>query len=128
MVVRVTDRSLPTSLRYYIGTLRQEHLLSVLQSRLESLSSVYNFKPLDIEPQRKDGGVFVRFSYTLPASEPLPDDSDPLSVLQNALNEEVGKIGGLPTWFGVRSGDFWVVKGSPWKEVCHLNLFSVKDF
>ncbi|KJA27306.1 hypothetical protein HYPSUDRAFT_62986 [Hypholoma sublateritium FD-334 SS-4] len=108
--------------RHYIGILREEHLLSLLQTRLEQLSSVYDFKPLELEPQRKDGGVFVRFSYSPSLSETLPDGGDPLSTLQSALNEEASKHGVLPTWMGVGSGKLWVVRGSPWKE--DMNRFA----
>ena len=103
--------------RYYVGTLREEHLLSVLQDRLQRLSSVYNFKPLKLEPQRKDGGVFVRFSYALPPAEQVTDEVDCFPILQQALNKEVEKLGGLPTWLGFGSGGLWIVRGSPWKEV-----------
>lgn len=118
VLLRLVPDRIYVSLRHYIGILRQEHLLSILQTRLEQLSSVYDFKPLELEPQRKDGGVFVRFSYTPSPSKTLPDGGDPLSALQSALNEEANKHGGLPTWMGVGSGKLWVVRGSPWKEVC----------
>jgi hypothetical protein len=88
-------------------------LLNVLQTRLEQLSPVYDFKPLELQPQRKDGGVFVRFSYSPPNSP----DRDNWSALQRALGEEIRKHGPLPTWLGVGSGELWVVRGSPWKEV-----------
>ncbi|KIM49011.1 hypothetical protein M413DRAFT_438171 [Hebeloma cylindrosporum] len=98
--------------RHYIGILRQETLLNVLQTRLEQLSSVYDFKPLELQPQRKDGGVFVRFSY----SPPYTPDGDNWSALQTTLGEEIRKHGPLPTWLGVGSGELWIVRGSPWKE------------
>lgn len=117
--VRLALNHIYPSFHHYIGILRQENLLGTLQTRLEQLSSVYNFKPLELEPLRKDGGVFVRFSYTPSPSESLTDGGDPLTALQNALNEEANKHGGLPTWMGVGSSEIWVVRGSPWKEVCY---------
>ncbi|KAF9475682.1 hypothetical protein BDN70DRAFT_883451 [Pholiota conissans] len=107
--------------RHYIGILREERLLNDLQSHLEKLSSVCDFKPLELEPLRKDGGVFVRFSYTnIP--EAVSDGADPFSALQKALNEEAQKYGALPTWLGVGTGSLWVVKGLPWKE--DMNRFA----
>lgn len=71
---------------------------------------MYNFKPLELYPQRKDGGVLVRFSYS-------PPDGDHWSTLQTVLSEEINKHGPLPTWLGVGSGKLWVVRGTPWREV-----------
>ncbi|KAF9557696.1 hypothetical protein CPC08DRAFT_640029 [Agrocybe pediades] len=99
-------------LRHYIGIIRQEHLLSTLQSRLEKLNDVHGFKPLEYQPQSKDGGVFVRFSYVPPETE----QGDECAALQTALNEQVVKDGALPTWWGLGSGKLWLVRGSPWKE------------
>lgn len=113
-VILITDAHTQTSLRHYIGILRQETLLDVLQTRLEQLSPIYDFKPLELQPRRKDGGVFVRFSYS------PPPDGDNWSALQTALGEEIRKHGPLPTWLGVGSGELWVVRGSPWKEVSFL--------
>ncbi|KAF8906048.1 RNA12 protein-domain-containing protein [Gymnopilus junonius] len=98
--------------RHYFGFLRQEHLLTSLQRRLEQLSA-FDFKPLEYQPQPKDGGVFVRFSYTPPADLELPSH---WTALQHALREQVAKQGALPTWLGMGSGHLWVVRGSPWKE------------
>jgi len=113
-------RSHSPSFRHYIGILRQETLLDALHTRLEQLSPVYDFKVLELQPQRKDGGVFVRFSY----SPPHTPDADNWSALQTALGKEIRKHGPLPTWFGVGSGQLWVVRGSPWKEVSLL-LFAM---
>jgi hypothetical protein len=99
----------PTSLRHYIGILRQEDLLIALQSRFDHLSSVHNFRPIEFQPQRKDGGVFVRFSYT-------PEDEQ-TSGIENSLREELAKHGALPSWLGLGRGTIWLVKGTPWKEV-----------
>ncbi|PPQ78179.1 hypothetical protein CVT25_015512 [Psilocybe cyanescens] len=104
--------------RHYIGILRQDTLLNTLESRLHNLSSVHDFKPLEIQPHRKDGGVFVRFSYSTSDLE----EGKEWPALQAALSEEVEKQGGLPTWAGVRTGTLWVVRGSPWKE--DMNRFA----
>ena len=115
IICSVLKLSHQISLRHYIGILRQEHLLTALQSRFDHLSSVYNFHPVEFQPQRKDGGVFVRFSYT-------PEDEQ-LSKLENSLREELAKHGALPSWLGLGRGTIWLVKGTPWKEVIiHLNI------
>jgi hypothetical protein len=98
----------PISLRHYIGILRQDDLLIALQSRFDRLSSVHNFRPIEFQPQRKDGGVFVRFSYT---SEDQP------SRIESCLREELAKHDALPSWLGLGRGTIWLVKGTPWKEV-----------
>jgi hypothetical protein len=105
----------PISLRHYIGVLRQEDLLIALQSRFDCLSSVNNFHPIEFQPQRKDGGVFVRFSYI---SEDEP------SKIESSLREELAKHGALPSWLGLGHGTIWLVKGTPWKEVI-ITYFSI---
>jgi hypothetical protein len=97
------------SLRHYIGIFRQEDLLTALQSRLDHLSCICDFHPIEFQPQRKDGGVFVRFSYTAEDEQP--------SKMQNSLREELAKHGALPSWLGLGRGTIWLVKGTPWKEV-----------
>ena len=103
----------PISLRHYIGILRQDDLLIALQSRFDRLSSVHNFHPIEFQPQRKDGGVFVRFSYT---SEDEP------SRIETSLREELAKHDSLPSWLGLGRGKIWLVKGTPWKEVIIIYL------
>lgn len=48
---------------------------------------------------------------------------------QTALDEIIDEFknvgdarGGFPTWLGINqaSGDVWLVKGKPWREVCML--------
>lgn len=102
----------PISLRHYIGILRQERLLAALQSRFDLLSSIHSFRAIEFQPQRKDGGVFVRFSYT-----PSTPGDEQLSNIENSLRKELEKHGALPSWLGLGRGTIWLVKGSPWKEV-----------
>ena len=109
----------PISLRHYIGILRQEDLLIALQSRFDRLSSVHNFHPIEFQPQRKDGGVFVRFSYT-------PENEQP-SRIENTLRKELAKKGALPSWLGLGRGTVWLVKGTPWKEVITLLQYRPKS-
>ena len=105
----------PTSLWHYIGILRQEDLLTDLQSHFDRLSSVHNFCPIEFQIQCKDGGVFVRFSYA-------PEDEQP-SRIESSLREELAKHGPLPSWLGLGHGTIWLVKGTPWKEV--ITYFSI---
>ena len=94
------------SLRRYIGLLRQEELVDDLRSHLDKIT-VHDFQLLHIEPYRKDGGVFVKFSYSPPAEG---------QCLQTDLREDAAKHGPLPNWIHIPKGDIWVVKGSPWME------------
>ncbi|PPQ63196.1 hypothetical protein CVT24_005741, partial [Panaeolus cyanescens] len=77
------------------------------------LSSICAFKPLEIQPQHKDGGVFVRFSYAPPE---LDGDADPLTALETRLQEAVDQQGSFPTWHGFGGGNIWIVRGKPWRE------------
>ncbi|KAF7778900.1 hypothetical protein Agabi119p4_3245 [Agaricus bisporus var. burnettii] len=90
--------------RHYFGRLRSPSLLSDLQDRLNRLST-HNFRLLAVEPQPKDGGVFVKFSYT-PSNEPV----------EQAIRDQLRKHGSLPSWTGLGEGNVWLVKGTPWKE------------
>jgi hypothetical protein len=99
------------SLRHYIGIFREESLLSALKSRLETVRA-HDFDVLSLESHQKDGGVFVRFSYS--ASDP----EGALNTIESKVREEAAKRGGLPSWLGLGGGNVWVVKGTPWREVC----------
>lgn len=114
----------PFSLRHYIGILRQEHLLTALQSRLDCLSSVQNFHPIEFKPQHKDGGVFVRFTYT---SDTQEDEQLSREKIVTSLREELEKHGALPSWLGLDRGTVWLVKGSPWNEViAYLTIVQIR--
>ncbi|KAF9459344.1 RNA12 protein-domain-containing protein [Collybia nuda] len=102
-------------LRHYIGVFREESLLSALKSRLESVKA-HNFNILSLEPHQKDGGVFVRFSYT--ASDP----ECALNTIESKVREETTKHGALPSWLGIGGGNVWLVKGTPWRE--DMNRFA----
>lgn len=51
------------SFRHYIGLFREEHLLNSLSTILDDVKT-YNFEVQSLEPHHKDGGVFVKFTYT----------------------------------------------------------------
>ncbi|KAG5651524.1 hypothetical protein H0H81_008336 [Sphagnurus paluster] len=88
---------------------REEYLLDALRARLDSVNT-NNFQVLSVEPYQKDGGVFVRFSYS------ASDQDTALSSIESDLTEEANKHGGLPSWFGLERGNIWLVKGIPWLE------------
>ncbi|KAI0797741.1 exonuclease [Abortiporus biennis] len=102
-------------LRYYIGTIREESLLERLSALLSGVKA-HGFKVLSVEPQEKDGGVFVKFQY---------NGNEEKSTLEEILlqaRENASKHGGIPSWAGIPRGDIWLVKGRPWRE--DLNRFA----
>ncbi|KAJ3477560.1 hypothetical protein NLI96_g10383 [Meripilus lineatus] len=103
-------------LRYYIGQLRQEALLSKVKSLVASVHT-NELEVLSVEPQIKDGGVFVRFRYTGGA-----DDHAVLESILSDIKKAAAKQGGVPSWSGFKKGDIWLVKGKPWRE--DLNRFA----
>ncbi|KAF8078176.1 RNA12 protein-domain-containing protein [Lyophyllum atratum] len=102
-------------IRHYIGIFREEFLLNALKDRLDSIKT-HDFKVLSLEPHQKDGGVFVRFSYS------AGDPEGALKTIESHLAEESAKHGGLPSWLGLRKGSMWLVKGTPWRE--DMNRFA----
>ncbi|KAF9452822.1 hypothetical protein P691DRAFT_771933 [Macrolepiota fuliginosa MF-IS2] len=94
--------------RRSFGLLRSPTLLSDLQDRLNQLTT-RNFRVLSIEPQTKDGGVFVKFSY-IPAQDDTPES------LEQALQDQINEDGSLPSWVGLYKSNVWLVKGTPWRE------------
>jgi hypothetical protein len=86
---------------------------------------MHNFEIVSLEPHHKDGGVFARFKYS--ASDPV----SALDAIQKSLREAVAKHGGIPSWIEFARGNVWLVRGTPWREVCAFNLstnLSVFDF
>ncbi|CAL1704048.1 unnamed protein product [Somion occarium] len=95
--------------RYYIGIFREETLLGRLGSLFEDVQK-HGFHVVSLEPQKKDGGVFVKFKYNA-------DDSDAaLNEILSDLRVTVEKHGGVPSWLGLPRGNVWLVKGQPWRE------------
>lgn len=97
-------------LRHYIGILREENLLERLHERLETVKT-HDFHISELQPYQKDGGVFVRFTYTAPH-----DHQNALETLQTDLQLEAAKHGGLPSWSGLNYCNIWLVKGEPFLE------------
>lgn len=96
-------------LRHYIGILREESLLERLHERLETVKT-HDFHIRELQPYQKDGGVFVRFTYT------GRDSQNALQTLQTDLQFEATKHGGLPSWSGLTYCNIWLVKGEPFLE------------
>lgn len=104
------------SFRHYIGIFREETLLGRLSSILSSVQT-HNFHVVSLEPHQKDGGVFVRFTYSANESRAA------LDIIQRDVMEAAAKQGGIPSWIGVAKGNVWLVKGTPWREVRSLLHF-----
>lgn len=103
--------TLSCSLRYYYGLLRQESLLDALGASLDAVHT-HGFTPVALEPHPKDGGVFLRFQYTAPAPDPAL-----LAQIERAVRDHLRASGGVPSSAGLRRGDAWLVRGTPWPEV-----------
>jgi hypothetical protein len=89
--------------------------LEHLHERLETVKT-HDFHVLELQPHKKDGGVFVRFAYN------PHDDQNALETLQRDLRHEADKHGGLPSWSGLNYCNIWLVKGRPFIEVCFPKL------
>ncbi|KAJ3533719.1 hypothetical protein NM688_g7243 [Phlebia brevispora] len=98
--------------RQYFGALRQETVCDQLSALLGTVKA-HDFHVLSIEPQMKDGGAFVKFSYS--AGEPQAA----LDTIMTELRRTADKEGGMPSWMGVKTGSVWLVKGKPWREDMH---------
>ena len=108
------DQSLPTSFhsfRHYIGIFREEALLGRLSNILETVKT-HGFNIKSLEAHHKDGGVFVKFAYDPGASQDAA-----LSTILQELRNNVTSHGGVPSWTGFPTGNVWLVKGRPWREV-----------
>ncbi|KAI0362726.1 exonuclease [Trametes cingulata] len=99
-------------LRSYIGYAREESLLQRLRSLLSTVKT-HDFQIVSLEPHSKDGGVFVKFTYSAKQKDAALD-----SILQS-LRQSVHSRGGVPSWAGLPSGEVWLVKGTPWREDLH---------
>lgn len=72
----------------------------------------HSFQVKSIEPQHKDGGVFVKFGY-----DPGTSEAEAMNTIVDELRTNAAQHGGVPSWMGVSTGSVWLVKGRPWKEV-----------
>lgn len=88
---------------------REESLLGELESRLSAVRK-HGFKVLSLHPYQKDGGVFVKFTYS------TSDKASALDDIEDELRVEADKHA-MPSWAGFDWGNVWLVKGQPWLEV-----------
>ncbi|KII88921.1 hypothetical protein PLICRDRAFT_590111 [Plicaturopsis crispa FD-325 SS-3] len=102
-------------LRYYVGLSLEEELLGQLSTILSAVRA-HDFRLLSIEPQHKEGGVFVRFAYSPSGSRDGEEVDLAVKEIEQAVREEAGKRGGPPNWIGIRKGGVWRVRGTPWRE------------
>ena len=102
--------------RQFVGVVRQETVVDELSAVLGGVKA-HGFQVVNLEPQLKDGGIFVKFKYS--AGDP---DAAIDTILQE-LRSTAEKHGGMPSWWGGNSGGVWFVKGKPWKEVSITSLF-----
>ena len=96
--------------------LRQDHLTEAIRSVL-STTNVPNFTLLSLEPQLKEGGLFVRYRY-----QDLDDDGTAVKTIEEQLRATLADGGGIPSWANLGRSDVWAVKGIPWREVRVIRL------
>jgi hypothetical protein len=107
----LTKNVTASSLRQYIGAIREDSLTARLQEIFSAVHT-HGFTPLEFKSHPKDGGIFVRFRYT-PGPGTETDIRDALDGIRTSLEKEASKQGGIPNWIGL--------KGKPWNEVCKLS-------
>ena len=94
-----------------MGILRQDHLTEAIRSML-STSGVPNFTLISLEPQLKEGGIFVRYRY-----QDFNDEGTAPNAVEEQLRTSLADQGGIPSWANLDRSDVWAVKGIPWREV-----------
>lgn len=106
---------IPCSIRYWIGLIRQDHLIETVRSML-STSGVPNFSLVSLEPQSKEGGLFVRYRY-----QDFDGDGTAVKMIEEQLRTSLADQGGIPSWANLDRSEVWAVKGIPWREVSMLD-------
>jgi len=77
-----------------------------------STSGVPNFTLVSLEPQMKEGGLFVRYKY-----QDSGDDGTAVQTIEEQLRASLSDQGGIPSWANLGRSEIWAVKGIPWREV-----------
>lgn len=77
-----------------------------------STSGVPNFTLVSLEPQLKEGGLFVRYKY-----QDFDDDGTAVRTIEEQLRTSLADLGGIPSWANLGRSEIWAVKGNPWREV-----------
>ncbi|KAI0317299.1 exonuclease [Amylostereum chailletii] len=96
-------------LRYYFGVFRKPILVEEIGQILSQVH-VHDFSPVSLEPQAKDGGVFVHFRFS------AEDGVSALDEIEDTVRKHFRDKGGVPSSAGLRRGSVWLVKGHPWLE------------
>lgn len=91
--------------------LREDHLTEAIRSKL-STSRVPNFSLVSLEPQLKEGGLFVRYRY-----QDFDDEGTAANAIEEQLRASLANRGGIPSWANLDRSEVWAVKGIPWREV-----------
>lgn len=94
-----------------MGILRQDHLIEAIRSML-STTDVQNFTLVSLEPQLKEGGLFVRYRY-----QDFDDEGTAANTIEEQLRTILADRGGIPSWANLGRSEIWAVKGTPWREV-----------
>lgn len=89
--------------------LRQDHLTEAIRSML-STAGVPNFTLVSLEPQLKEGGLFVRYRYR-------DLDGTAAKTIEEQLRATLADQGGIPSWANLGRSEAWAIKGVPWREV-----------
>ena len=77
-----------------------------------STADVPNFTLLSLEPQLKEGGLFVRYRY-----QDFDNDGTAVKTIEEQLRTSLADQGGIPSWAKLERSEIWAVKGNPWREV-----------
>jgi len=75
-------------------------------------ANVPNFTLVSLEPEFKEGGLFVRFRY-----QDFDDKGTAVKTIEEQLRASLADQGGVPSWANLGRSDVWAVKGVPWREV-----------
>ena len=76
-----------------------------------STTDVQNFTLVSLEPQLKEGGLFVRYRYQ------DFDEGTAANTIEEQLRTILADRGGIPSWANLGRSEIWAVKGTPWREV-----------
>lgn len=91
--------------------LRQDHLTEAIRSMLSTVD-VPNFTLVSLEPQLKEGGLFVRYRY-----QDFDDAETAAKTIEEQLRATLADQGGIPSWASLGRSEVWAVRGVPWREV-----------
>jgi hypothetical protein len=126
------------SIRHLLARANSPRVMSLLKQTLDKINT-HGFRVESIEPRYaqglccqnvmlmkrrpyriKDGGAFVKFKYTKRAEEAKAEGEKPTErpSLEADIKKQVKDAGGIRTWLGNATGEVWLVRGKPWREVC----------